>query len=167
MAIPFLGILFQNEPAVTTVGDFELSLDSAREHFNYYVSQMIYNRGPITTLIYLSLLIITMSFFKNLFHYLAMYYLAPIRNGVVKDIRNQIYDKVMVLPLAFFSETRKGDVIARMTGDVQEIETSVVSSLEMLFRDPIQVLIIYLSVLFYMSTSLTFLLWSFCPLAVL
>jgi ATP-binding cassette, subfamily B, bacterial MsbA len=154
MAIPFLGILFQNEPAVAMTGDFEFTLDSAREHFNYYVSQLIYSRGPITALIYLSIMIIIMSFFKNLFHYLAMYYLAPIRNGVVKDIRNQIYDKVMVLPLAFFSETKKGDIIARMTGDVQEIETSVVSSLEMLFRDPIQVLI-YLGVLFYMSTSLT------------
>ncbi len=154
MAIPFLGILFQNEPAVTTVGEFEFTLDSVMEYFSYYVSQMIDARGPVQTMIVLSLLIITMSFFKNLFHFLAMYYLAPIRNGVVKDIRNQIYDKVMVLPLAYFSETRKGDVIARMTGDVQEIETSIVSSLEMLFRDPVQV-ILYLAALFYMSTSLT------------
>jgi ATP-binding cassette, subfamily B, bacterial MsbA len=154
MAIPFLGILFQNEPAVTTVGEFEFTLDSVMEYFSYYVSQMIDARGPVQTMIVLSLLIITMSFFKNLFHFLAMYYLAPLRNGVVKDIRNQIYDKVMVLPLAYFSETRKGDVIARMTGDVQEIETSIVSSLEMLFRDPVQV-ILYLTALFYMSTSLT------------
>jgi ATP-binding cassette, subfamily B, bacterial MsbA len=115
---------------------------------------MIDTQGPMHTLIFLSLVIIMMSFFKNIFHYLAMYYLAPIRNGVVRDIRNQIYDKVTVLPLAYFSETRKGDVISRMTGDVQEIETSIVSSLEMLFRDPIQV-VIYLATLFYMSTSLT------------
>jgi ATP-binding cassette, subfamily B, bacterial MsbA len=154
MAIPFLGILFQNEPAVTTVGDFEYSMSSVREHFNYYISNMISTRGATHALIFLSLLIITMSFFKNLFHYLAMYYLAPIRNGVVQDIRNHIYDKVMVLPLSYFSETRKGDVISRMTGDVQEIETSVVSSLEMVFRDPFQILI-YLGALFYMSTSLT------------
>lgn len=112
MAIPFLGILFRNEPAVTSVGEFEFTLDSVREYFSFYVSQMIENQGPIHTMIYLSLLIIAMSFFKNLFHFLAMYYLAPIRNGVVKDIRNQIYDKVMVLPLGYFSETRKGDVIA-------------------------------------------------------
>jgi ATP-binding cassette, subfamily B, bacterial MsbA len=154
VAIPFLGILFRNEPAVATVGEFELTMDSLAEHFRYYVSQMIDARGPLQTLMFLSILIILMSFFKNLFHYLAMHYLAPIRNGVVRDIRNQIYDKVTVLPLAYFSETRKGDVIARMTGDVQEIETSIVSSLEMLFRDPIQV-IIYLATLFYMSTSLT------------
>jgi ATP-binding cassette, subfamily B, bacterial MsbA len=154
MAIPFLGILFQNEPVITSVGEFEYSLDSIKEHFNYRISQTIHNQGPARALIFLSLLIITMSFFKNLFHYLAMYYLAPIRNGVVRDIRNQIYDKVMVLPLSYFSETRKGDIIARMTGDVQEIETSVVSSLEMLFRDPFQI-VIYLSFLFYMSTSLT------------
>jgi ATP-binding cassette, subfamily B, bacterial MsbA len=154
VAIPFLGILFRNEPAIETVGDFAFTMDSIAEHFNYYVSQMIDARGPLQTLMFLSILIITMSFFKNLFHYLAMHYLAPIRNGVVRDIRNQVYDKVTVLPLAYFSETRKGDVIARMTGDVQEIETSIVSSLEMLFRDPIQV-IIYLATLFYMSTSLT------------
>lgn len=154
MAIPFLGILFQNEPAITSVEEFDFSVDSAREHFNYYVSQMIETRGPTFALIMLSILIIMMSFFKNLFHFLAMYYLAPIRNGVVRDIRNQIYDKVMVLPLAHFSETKKGDVIARMTGDVQEIETSIVSSLEMLFRDPFQI-IIYLGALFYMSTNLT------------
>ena len=95
-----------------------------------------------------------MSFFKNLFHYLALYFLAPIRNGVVRDIRNQVYDKIMILPIGYFTETRKGDVISRMTGDVQEIETSIVTSLEMLFRDPFQV-ILYLSALFYMSTSLT------------
>ncbi|TVR72184.1 MAG: ATP-binding cassette domain-containing protein [Marinilabiliales bacterium] len=155
IAIPFLGILFQNEPAMTSVGEFEYTLESVRQHFNYFISNMITDHGPVRALMFLSLLIIIMSFGKNLFHYLAMYYLAPIRNGVVKDIRNQIYDKVLVLPLSYFSETRKGDVIARMTGDVQEIETSIVSSLEMLFRDPFQI-IIYLGALFYMSTSLTF-----------
>ena len=154
IAIPFLGILFQNKPEITTVGEFEYSLDSVMQHFNYYVSNMISTRGPITALIFLSILIMTMSFFKNFFHYLAMYFLAPIRNGVVRDIRNQVYDKVMILPLSYFSEARKGDIISRMTGDVQEIETSIISSLEMLFRDPIQVAI-YLFGLFYMSTSLT------------
>lgn len=154
MAIPFLGILFQNEPVINTVGEFEYTLDSVREHFNYYISNIIQNQGPSRALLFLSVLIIGMSFFKNLSHYLAMFYLAPIRNGVVRDIRNRIYDKVMILPLSYFSETRKGDIIARMTGDVQEIETSVVSSLEMLFRDPVQI-IIYLGALFYMSTSLT------------
>jgi ATP-binding cassette, subfamily B, bacterial MsbA len=154
IAIPFLGILFQNEPEIESVGELRFSVDSLLEHFNYYISNIITTQGPTRALIVLSLLIITMSFFKTFFHFMGMYFLAPIRNGVVRDIRDQIYDKVMVLPLSYFSETRKGDVIARMTGDVQEIETSVVSSLEMLFRDPIQV-IIYLSALFYMSTSLT------------
>lgn len=164
VAIPFLGILFQNESAVNTIGEFEFSLDYMLEYFGYYIAQMRDARGPIQTMIFLSLLIISMSFFKNLFHFLAMYYLAPIRNGVVRDIRTQIYDKVMVLPLAYFSETRKGDVIARMTGDVQEIETSIISSLEMLFRDPIQV-IIYLATLFYMSTSLTLFVLILLPIA--
>ena len=154
MAIPFLGILFQNEPLVTSVPPFELTIDSLKQHFYYYFSKIIIERGEIQALIFLSGIIIFMTFLKNLFHYLALYNLAPLRNNVVKDIREKIYQKVLDLPLSFFSETRKGDVISRTTGDVQEIEVSIISSLEMIFRDPITILI-YLVALFYMSVPLT------------
>ena len=154
MAIPFLGILFQNEPLVTSVPAFEFNAESIKLHFYYYFSRIIIERGEIQALIFLSGIIIFMTFLKNFFHYLALYNLAPLRNNVVKDIREKIYQKVLDLPLSFFSETRKGDVISRTTGDVQEIEVSIISSLEMLFRDPITILI-YLGALFYMSVPLT------------
>ncbi len=154
MAIPFLGILFENEELVTSVDEFTLTLDSVQKHFQYYVSQIIINQGKTEALIFLSILIVTMSLFKNLFHYLALYHMAPIRNGVVHDVRNNLFDKVLSLPLAYFSESRKGDIISRMTGDVQEIENSIITSLEMLFRDPLHIFI-YLAVLFYMSLPLT------------
>lgn len=154
MAIPFLGILFQNEPLVTSVPPFEFTADSLKLHFYYYFSKIIIERGEIQALVFLSAIIITMTFFKNFFHYLALYFLAPLRNKVVKDIREKIYQKVLDLPLSWFSETRKGDVIARTTGDVQEIEASIISSLEMVFRDPVTI-IIYLVALFYMSVPLT------------
>lgn len=154
MAIPFLGILFQNEPLVTTVPPFEFTIDSLKLHFYYYFSRIIIERGEIQALIFLSAIIITMTFLKNFFHYLALFFLAPLRNNVVKDIREKIYQKILDLPLSYFSGTRKGDVISRTTGDVQEIEVSIISSLEMLFRDPITI-IIYLAALFYMSIPLT------------
>jgi ATP-binding cassette, subfamily B, bacterial MsbA len=154
MAIPFLGILFQNEPLVTTVPPFEFTIDSLKLHFYYYFSKIIIERGEIQALIFLSAIIITMTFLKNFFHYLALFFLAPLRNSVVKDIREKIYQKILDLPLSYFSGTRKGDVISRTTGDVQEIEVSIISSLEMLFRDPITI-IIYLTALFYMSIPLT------------
>jgi ATP-binding cassette, subfamily B, bacterial MsbA len=154
MAIPFLGILFQNEPLVTSVPPFEMSAESVKLHFYYYISKVIIDYGEIRALIYLSAVIIVMTFFKNFFHYLALYFLAPLRTYVVRDIRSRIYDKVLALPLSFFSEKRKGDVISRTSGDVQEIEVSIISSLEMLFRDPVSI-IIYLAALFYMSVPLT------------
>lgn len=164
MAIPFLGILFENEELVTSVGEFTLSMDSVREHFQYYVSQIIINEGKTAALLFLSLLIVSMSLLKNLFHYLALYNLAPIRNGVVHDLRNRLFGKVLSLQLSFFSESRKGDIISRMTGDVQEIENSIITSLEMLFRDPLHILL-YLAVLFYMSFPLTLFVLVLLPLS--
>lgn len=154
MAIPFLGILFQNEPLVTSVLPFEFTAESIKLHFYYFFSKIIIEYGEVRALIYLSIVIISMTFLKNLFHFLALYFLAPLRTNVVNDIREKIYQKVLDLPLSYFSETRKGDIISRTTGDVQEIEASIISSLEMLFRDPITI-VIYLVALFYMSVPLT------------
>jgi len=105
-------------------------------------------------LIFIGVVIIVLYFLKNLFRYLAMYFLAVVRNGVVKDLRNDLYLKILILPLSFFTEKRKGDIIARMTTDVQEVEWSIMSSLEMAFRDPIT-MITYLVTLFVLSPQLT------------
>ena len=93
-------------------------------------------------------------FLRNLFRYLAMYFLAPIRNGVVRDIRNDMYLKILILPLSYYSEQKKGDIISRMTSDVQEIEYSIMNYMEMIIRDPITI-IIYFIFLLSMSPKLT------------
>lgn len=164
MAIPFLGILFKNESLVTSTHPFTFSASSIKEYFYYYLSQMILDKGPAATLFFVSILIVLMTFFKTFFKYLAMYFLSPIRNGVVRDIRNSIYTKTLNLPLSYFSDERKGDIISRMTSDVQEIEWSIMSSLEMIFRDPISI-IVYLGALFFMSTKLTLFVLVLLPLS--
>jgi len=125
---------------------------------------MILDKGPAATLFFVSILIVLMTFFKTFFKYMAMYFLSPIRNGVVRDIRNSIYTKTLNLPLSYFSDERKGDIISRMTSDVQEIEWSIMSSLEMIFRDPISI-IVYLGALFFMSTKLTLFVLVLLPLS--
>lgn len=125
-----------------------------KDHFYYLISHTIEQFGEMRALLYICLLIVMLFFLKNLFRYLAMFFLAPVRNGVVKDLRNDMYKKVLILPLSFYSEQRKGDIISRMTSDVQEVEWSVMSSLEMIFREPITILS-YIITLFIISPSLT------------
>jgi ATP-binding cassette, subfamily B, bacterial MsbA len=141
MVIPFLGILLDRSPLVEHVGAFTLSASSIKDHFYYYLSQMIVVNGKVAALGMVCLIVIIMTFFKNWFRYLSMYYLAPIRNGIVQDIRNSLFRKILELPLSYFTEERKGDIMSRMTNDVKEIEWSILSSMEMIFRDPITILI--------------------------
>jgi ATP-binding cassette, subfamily B, bacterial MsbA len=154
MAIPFLGILFNNQPVVADPLPLRLSLESIQGNFNHYISLQIANNGEVFALVFIVAVVVVTSFFKNAFKYMAMYYLAPIRNGVVKDIRNAIYRKSIDLPLAYYSREKKGDIISRMTNDVSQIEVSVISSLEMIFREPITILV-YLISLFILSPHLT------------
>lgn len=154
MIIPVLQILFEMQPVVTEPVPFQLSTDALTTNFYYLASQMMMNYGSIATLMVVGLFAILMSFFKNAFKYVAMYNLAWIRNVVVKDIRNELYRKSLVLPLSYHSNEKKGDLISRMTSDVQQIEHSIISSLEMVFREPITIVVILASLLI-MSTSLT------------
>ncbi|MFW5706410.1 MAG: ABC transporter ATP-binding protein [Bacteroidota bacterium] len=154
MVIPVLSILFEMQPIVTEPAPLTFSVDSITDNFNYLASYLMINYGSIATLIAVGIFAIVMSFFKNAFKYAAMYNLAYIRNIVVKDIRNDLYDKSLVLPLSYHTNEKKGDLISRMTSDVQQIEHSVISSLEMVFREPITIFVILVS-LFIMSTSLT------------
>jgi ATP-binding cassette, subfamily B, bacterial MsbA len=152
--VPVLNILFKLQKQVTEAPELAFTLESLKQNFYLLISQMITRYGEIHTLAYFCLIIITLFFLKNFFRYMAMFYLAPIRNGVVKDIRNELYLKVMILPLAFYSEQRKGDIMARMTSDVQEVEWSIMSSLEAIFRDPIT-MVSYVVTLFLIEPSLT------------
>ncbi|MCD4679842.1 MAG: ABC transporter ATP-binding protein/permease [Bacteroidales bacterium] len=154
MIIPFLTILFDNTKIVHSAPPLAFNKDSIIENFNFFISRIIVDKGEINALLYISILVIILFFFKNIFRYLAMYFLAPIRNGVVKDLRNDIYYKILILPLAYFTQQKKGDIISRMTADVQEIEWSIMSSLEMIFREPIT-LIAFIVTLFLISPVLT------------
>jgi ATP-binding cassette, subfamily B, bacterial MsbA len=164
MAIPFLGILFENQPLVTERIPFALTAESIQNNFYYVISVMLINYGEVQALILIGLIVIVMSFLKNGFKYLAMYQLARIRNVVVKDIRNDLYQKALKLPLAFHSKERKGDLISRMTNDVQQIEHSIISSLEMVFREPITI-IVFLITLLILSPQLTLVVFVLLPIS--
>jgi subfamily B ATP-binding cassette protein MsbA len=127
---------------------------------------MIHIYGNSRVLIYIGLIIIILYFFKNFFRYMAMYFLAVVRNGVVRDLRNGLYKKILILPLSYYNEQRKGDIIARMTNDVQEVEWSIMSSLEMAFRDPFT-MFAYLVTLFIISPSLTIFVLVLLPVSAL
>ena len=163
MIIPFLGILFGTQPRVDELLPFSLDFMRGegvgafailKNNFYFYISQLIENQGEIYALIFVSGLVIIMSLLKTGFKYLAMYNLATIRNGVVKDMRNALYNKSVDLPLSYYSNERKGDIISRMTNDVHIVEWSIISSLEMLFSDPIMITV-YLIGLLVISPHLT------------
>ncbi|MFO7977934.1 MAG: ABC transporter ATP-binding protein [Bacteroidales bacterium] len=164
MAIPFLQILFEDQPVVEQPQAFALSTEAIASQFNYYITIFIQDYGPSYALLFISLLIIITSFLRNAFKYLALYYLTPLRNGVVKDLRNNIYQKSMDLPLSYHSGERKGDIISRMSNDVHQVEISVISSLEMVFREPITI-IVYLASLMIMSPQLTLFVLVLLPLS--
>ncbi len=153
--IPVLNILFKETPAVVVAPPFALTIESIKLNFYHLISHIIETSGSITALTYICISVVILFFLKNLFRYLAMYFLAPIRNGVVKDIRNELYLQIMILPLAYYTEQRKGDIISRMTADVQEIQWTIMTSLEMLFREPISI-VFYLVSMFLISPQLTF-----------
>ncbi len=150
MVVPILSILFGTMKMPDKMPEATFSFDS----FKFYVGSIIKEEGQLQALIYICILIVILFFFKNLFRYLGMYFIAPIRNNVVRDIRNDIYHKILILPLSYYTEQRKGDIMARMSNDVQEVEWSIMTSLEMLFREPIAI-ISSLVTLIYISPQLT------------
>lgn len=135
---------------------FHVSAQSMMDNFYYFLTQMITDpaRGKPYALLFICVLVVVVFFLKNLFRYLAMYFLAPIRNGVVRDLRNSVLQKIMRLPLSWYSNERKGDIITRVTTDVFEVEWSVMSSLEVVFRDPFNI-ILFLAMMIFISPQLT------------
>lgn len=158
LLIPILNILFKTSDAQVVYqymewGSGELK-DVAINNFYYYVSQLIEIFGPATTLLWLGLFLAGMTLLKTACYFGSTAIMVPLRTGVVRDIRIMVYSKVMYLPLSFLSEERKGDIIARMSGDVGEIENSITSSLDMLLKNPI-LIISYFTTLIITSWQLT------------
>ena len=159
---PVLEVLFATPKVIEKPIGWSLSIKSIGDNLMYELSNTIQEYGSAKALIYLGVFMLIMVFLKVGFTYLALYVMVPLRNGVVRDIRNQIYKKILELPIGFFSDERKGDIIARMTGDVQEIDNSIMSSLEMLLKDPL-IIIISLACMIYMSPELTLFVFLLLP----
>ncbi len=138
--IPFMNILLDQQPLVLDPPQAALSTANFAEWFNYYLSQVIVRQGKERALLYLCVGLSAIYFFKNLFRYLAMFFIAPVRNGIVRDFRQRMFDKLLHLELSFFSDERKGDLMSRLTADVQEIEWSILNVLEALVREPLMIL---------------------------
>ena len=155
MVIPFLDMLFDTSAKVVEdPGPLQLNLDSLMNNFNYLVYTITVNHGKLNALLFISAAVVLFFFLKNFFSYLASYFMAPISNGAVRDFQKKIYYKILSLPLKYFTEARKGDILARFTSDVQEIKNSISGSLDMLFKDPIQI-ICFMAYLVYTSPKLT------------
>lgn len=165
--MPILQILFKTGDATSVTAlapwDWGNLKESLTNFGEYYVGRLIAEFGPSYTLLVIGLFLAFATFLKTGAYFLSSATIIPIRTGVVRDIRNQLYRKITSLPLGFFSEERKGDIIARMSGDVQEIESSIMSSLDMLFKNPI-LIIFYFATLVIISWQLTLFTLIFVPL---
>ncbi len=151
---PFLELLFDIKAPVLTQPVLAANVDSLIAYFNYYLSQLIVENGRQAALLFVCAVIAIIFFLKNLFRYLALAAMAPVRNGIVRDIRSQVFDKLVHLPMSYFSEKRKGDLLSRMTADVQEVQWSILNMIEVVFREPLAIMA-SLTVMLYISPQLT------------
>ncbi|MCT4590967.1 MAG: ABC transporter ATP-binding protein/permease [Carboxylicivirga sp.] len=162
--IPMLEVILKDSEEVTTLVEWSMNKDDLFNNINYYITILKKQYGPETTLLYLGLFGVVGTLLKTGFTYLASYTITGIRNGVTRDIRKAIYNKMIELPLGFYSNERKGDMMARSTADVQEVETSVMSSLDMFLKNPI-IIIVVLGSMFYVSVELTLFVFLLLPIA--
>lgn len=167
LIIPILQILFKTTPESYNFIDWGSpgisALDIAKNNGYWYIGDIINTHGAGFTLLILSVILIIMTTLKTGAAFLSTYYVVPIRTGVVKDIRNKINDKILDLPIGFFSEERKGDILARISGDVNEVENSVMSSLEMMLKNPIMI-VVFLTTMFLISWQLTLFVFVLLPI---
>ncbi|MES2515459.1 MAG: ABC transporter ATP-binding protein [Bacteroidota bacterium] len=170
LTIPFLELIFKKDVSdyqeilQGTAPALSFSMKGITDWGYYQMSAMIIEQGKAQTLMIICLVVFLATFLKNIARYFAMYFLAPIRNGVVKDLRNKMMTKSLALPLSYFSDERKGDMMSRMTTDVIEIEWSIMQSLELIFREPLTI-IISLATLIFISPYLTMYVFLLLPVA--
>jgi subfamily B ATP-binding cassette protein MsbA len=167
---PFLDLLFKNNNEglllILNQGPPEFSLKSSffQSFSNYYLAVLIFYSGKVKALVLICFAVFVLTLLKNVCRYFAMYFIAPIRNGVVRDLRNRMHKKALDLPLSYYSEERKGDLMSRMTTDVQEIEWSIMQTLEMIFREPLTIIILF-SLMLVISAKLTLYILLLLPIA--
>ncbi|MCK9338868.1 MAG: ABC transporter ATP-binding protein [Bacteroidales bacterium] len=164
MIAPFLSVLFGQAAGVTTQPVFDGSVQSILDTFYYYMGQIITSYGIFYALLFIAVSMILLSLLSNFFRYMGLYAIAPIRAGLVKSLRKDIYHRLLILPLSFYNKQKKGDILNRMGSDVQEVEWSIVCSLQMVFRDPL-LLIVFLITLFSLNYKLTLIALVILPFA--
>lgn len=165
--IPVLSILFEKNQRTLKIPVYEGINNIGtylKDSFYHFIGQKIAEEGEIKTLFFICLLTLVLFFFKNLFRYLASYFITFLRTGIVKDLRDKLYHKIITLPISYFTEKRKGDIIARMTSDVQEVENSILTSIEVIVREPLTV-IISIGIMFFMSVKLTLFVFILLPVS--
>jgi subfamily B ATP-binding cassette protein MsbA len=151
---PFLSLLFGKTELIVEKPELSLSSDSLIDYMNYVLSDIIQTQGPKQALLTICMILLTTFFLRNLGRFMSLFFMAKVRVGSVKDMRDQVFNKILVLPLSFFHSRKKGDIMARVTTDVQEVEYSIMNYLDMIIRDPITI-IAYFIFLLSMSPSLT------------
>lgn len=166
MIIPFLNMLFDKDMKLTENPGFHLSKDGIGDFFKYQWTSFIadHNNDKVYGLLFICIILVTTTFFKNLFLFTAKYLLNPLRNGILLNIRKDLYEKVTQLPIGFFTNERKGDILSRMTNDVSAIEVSIISTMELLFSTPVTV-IFYFVWLMILSPKLFLFLLVLLPVA--
>ena len=164
--VPILEMLFEIKQATYTFMPWDSASlkDVVINNFYYYTQELLATHGASFTLAMLAVALVVMTLLKTGAAYLSSYFIVPLRSGVVRDLRNCVYDKITSLPIAFFSSERKGDVIARMSGDVTEIENSIMASLDMMFKNPVMI-IVCLAMMITVSWQLTLFVLVLLPIA--
>lgn len=164
MLIPFLSLLFGKQELVTEVSPLTFKVESIIEHFSYYLSQIIIEKGSVNALIFICFTVVILIFLKNFFTYMATYYLVPVRYKVLRDIRQKVYGKILNLPISYFNAEKKGDLMSRMSGDLQEVEWSVLTSVSVFFKEPLTILV-FIGAMFYISPQLTMMILILLPVS--
>lgn len=164
MLAPFLEVLFSDRAPVTEQPPFVFSSDGIMDQLGYGLSYLKINYGPAKALLAVCLVIIISILFKNLFLYLSFRMLIPLRNRIMTNFREELYDKILVLPVSYFTEQRKGDIMSRMSNDMNEIEWSIIGALEGLIKDPLNIIIV-LAFLIFLSPMLSLVMLVLLPLA--
>ena len=164
LVIPFLNVLFGQQELVTEIQPWSMNSNVLLHNFKFWLSGIIIEHGELKALVMLGILVSVATLGKTATWYFATFFMVPVRNGVVRDIRNRLYKKILALHIEYCSEEKRGNIIARMTNDVQEIDFSIMSSMSILFRDPIKI-IAFVGALFALNYKLTLFVLLILPIA--
>ena len=166
MVIPFLSLLFSSHQFIENPIPFDFSFEAIRDNFNYFLGQIVLNKGLINALLFIIVIVLVFTLLKNIFLFISKSLVINIRTHIVEDVRNDLMNKILNFDLSYFTQERRGDIISKMIIDVREIEMSIISSLDTLFKDPI-LIVVFMYVLFFMNIKLTLIVIIIFPLTAL